>query len=122
MVTTDEISGIGVFAALGPAERELLSRAVADISLVPGEYAVHEGGERALLAVLEGRVDAIKLLDGIERVLGERLPGDIFGEVPISLGTVFPVGFRAAQTPASCASRLTITMAIEFVHQQLRRL
>ena len=24
------------------------------------------------------------------------VPGDIFGEVPISLGTVFPVGFRAA--------------------------
>jgi thioredoxin reductase (NADPH) len=98
MVTTDEIGGISVFAALGPAEREQLSRAVADISLGPGEYAVHEGGERALFAVLEGRIEAIKLVDGIERVLGERRPGDIFGEVPISLGTVFPVGFRAAET------------------------
>ena len=27
---------------------------------------------------------------------GWRDPGDIFGEVPITLGTVFPVGFRAA--------------------------
>ena len=98
MVTTDEIGRINVFASLGPAERERLSRAVADISLVPGEYAVHEGGERALFAVLEGRIEAIKLVDGIERVLGERRPGDIFGEVPISLGTVFPVGFRAAET------------------------
>ena len=26
-----------------------------------------------------------------------RHPGDIFGEVPIVLGTVFPVGFRAAE-------------------------
>jgi thioredoxin reductase (NADPH) len=30
-------------------------------------------------------------------VVGERLPGDIFGEVPITLGTVFPAGFRAAE-------------------------
>src|SRR5947208_3893589 len=97
MVTTDEIARISVFAALGPAERERLSRAAADLSLVPGEYAADEGGERALFAVLEGRIEAVKLVDGIERVVGERLPGDIFGEVPITLGTVFPVGFRAAE-------------------------
>jgi thioredoxin reductase (NADPH) len=30
-------------------------------------------------------------------VVGERNPGDLFGEVPITLGTVFPVGFRAAE-------------------------
>ena len=78
-------------------DRDRLSRAAADISLVPGEYAAHEGDERALFAVLEGRIEAIKLVDGIERVVGERLPGDLFGEVPIVLGTVFPVGFRAAE-------------------------
>src|SRR5204862_4876319 len=88
MVTTDEIARISVFAALGPAERERLSRAAADISLVPGEYAADEGGERALFAVLEGRIEAVKLVDGIERVVGERRPGDMFGEVPIALGTV----------------------------------
>ncbi len=98
MVTTDEIGAVAIFAALGPAERERLSRAAADISLMPGEYAVHEGEERALFAVLEGRIEPIKLVDGIERVVGERRPGDIFGEVPIALGTVFPVGFRAAET------------------------
>ena len=97
MVTTDEIGGISVFAALGRAERERLSRAAADISLVPGEYAADQGGERALFAVLEGRIEAVKLVDGIERVVGERRPGDMFGEVPIALGTVFPVGFRAAE-------------------------
>jgi thioredoxin reductase (NADPH) len=98
MVTADEIGGITVFAALDPRDRERLARAAADISLAPGEYAVHEGGERALYAVLEGRIQPIKLIDGIERVVGERQPGDIFGEVPITLGTVFPVGFRAAET------------------------
>src|SRR6266536_3577516 len=97
MVTADEVGRVAVFEPLSLAARERLSRAVADISLVPGEYAVPEGGERALFAVLEGRIEAIKLVDGIERVLGERRPGDIFGEVPITLGTVFPVGFRAAE-------------------------
>ncbi len=97
-MTTEEIGGVALFAALGTAERERLSRAAADISLMPGEYAVHEGEERALFAVLEGRIEPIKLVDGIERVVGERRPGDIFGEVPIALGTVFPVGFRAAET------------------------
>ena len=47
--------------------------------------------------MLAGRIEATKLVDGIERVVGERHPGDVFGEVPITLGTVFPVGFRAAE-------------------------
>ncbi len=47
--------------------------------------------------MLEGRIEPVKVVDGIERVVGERQPGDIFGEVPIALGTVFPVGFRAAE-------------------------
>src|SRR5687767_12868311 len=96
MVTADEIGRVTVFAALEPADRERLCRVAADISLSPSEYAAHAGDERALFAVLEGRIEAIKLVDGIERVVGERQPGDIFGEVPITLGTVFPVGFRAA--------------------------
>src|SRR5215217_807897 len=97
MVTPDEIGAVAIFAALGPAERERLCRAAADITLMPGEYAAHEGSERALFALLEGRVEPVKLVDGIERVVGERNPGEIFGEVPLALGTVFPVGFRAAE-------------------------
>ena len=97
MVTAEEIGAVQVFAALDPKGRERLSQVAADISLVPGEYAADEGSARALFAVLGGRIEAVKLVDGIERVVGERQPGDIFGEVPITLGTVFPVGFRAAE-------------------------
>jgi thioredoxin reductase (NADPH) len=97
MVTSDEIGAIPLFAALDETARERLARAVADVTLVAGEYAAPQGSERALFAVLDGRIEAIKSSDGIERVVGERLPGDIFGEVPITLGTVFPVGFRAAE-------------------------
>jgi thioredoxin reductase (NADPH) len=96
MVTTDEIAEVPLFAALSAADRERLSRTSADISLAAGEYAVHEGDERALFVVLEGRIEVVKLVDGIERVLGDRLPGAIFGEVPITLGMPFPSGFRAA--------------------------
>src|SRR5438876_11592693 len=96
MVTADDVRRVRVFADLGGPACERLSRAAADISLLPGEYAAHEGDERALFALLEGRIEAVKVVDGIERVVGERRPGDIFGEVPIVLGTGFPVGFRAA--------------------------
>jgi thioredoxin reductase (NADPH) len=98
VVTTEEVGQVALFAALGAAQREQLSRVAADISLVAGEYAVHEGGERALFAVLEGRIEPVKHVDGVEWVVGERRPGDVFGEVPIALGTVFPVGFRAAES------------------------
>src|SRR5918995_4194351 len=97
MVTADEIASVAVFAGLSEADRERLARAAADITLAPGEYAAHEGADRALFAVLDGRIEAVKDVDGIARVVGRREPGDIFGEVPIVLGTVFPVGFRAAE-------------------------
>ena len=96
MVSAEEIAAIEVFAMLGPEDQERLARAAADISLVAGEYAANAGDDRALFAVLDGRIEAVKDVDGRIRVLGERLPGDVFGEVPIALGTVFPVGFRAA--------------------------
>jgi thioredoxin reductase (NADPH) len=96
VLTAEEIGTVPLFAVLDDAQREQLSRMAADVSLVAGEYAAPEGSERALFAVLEGRIEPTRMVDGVVRVLGERHPGDIFGEVPIQLGTVFPVGFRAA--------------------------
>jgi thioredoxin reductase (NADPH) len=97
MVTADEIAQVPLFDALSAADRERLSRACADIQLAAGEYAVHEGDERALFVVLDGRLEVVKVVDGIDRILGERLPLAVCGEVPIVLGTSFPVGFRAAE-------------------------
>ncbi len=97
MVTAEEIGRIAVFADLEPAQRDQLSRVVADITLVPGEFAVHEGDERALFGVLEGRLDVLRLVDGIASVIGERRPGDIFGEMSIAFGMLHPGGFRAAE-------------------------
>ncbi|HEY3576992.1 MAG TPA: FAD-dependent oxidoreductase [Gaiellaceae bacterium] len=96
MVTAEEIAGIEVFAMLGSEQHEQLARGAADVILSAGEYAANEGDDRALFAVLEGKIEAVKTVDGIDKVVGERLPGDVFGEVPMVLGAPFPVGFRAA--------------------------
>jgi thioredoxin reductase (NADPH) len=97
VVTAEEITEISIFAELSLPDRERLARAAADIALAPGEYAASPGDDRALFALLEGRIEAVKIENGIGTVVGERNPGDVFGEVPITLGTVFPVGFRAAE-------------------------
>jgi thioredoxin reductase (NADPH) len=97
MLTIDDVTAIPLFSALPATERERLARTSADLHLGAGEFAVHEGGERAFFAVLTGKIEVIKTIDGIERTLGWRLPGTIFGEVPIALGTPFPGGYRASE-------------------------
>src|SRR5262249_11294405 len=69
----------------------------ADLQLNAGEFAVHEGGERALFVVLSGKIEVVKLFDGVERTLGWRTPGVIFGEVPLALGSPLPAGDRASE-------------------------
>jgi thioredoxin reductase (NADPH) len=97
MVTAEEIGRVGLFADLEPSERDRLSRVVADITLMPGESAVNEGDERALFGVLEGRIEVIRRVDGVESVIGERKPGDVFGEMAMAFGILHPAGFRAAE-------------------------
>jgi len=98
MLTIDEVRAVPLFANLGKPELERLARTAADIRLRPGEFAAHEGGqERALYAVLEGKLEVIKLFDGIERQLGWRVVGNIFGELPVALGTPLYGSYRAAE-------------------------
>ena len=89
MLTIDDVRAIPLFSTLAAAELERLAQTSADLHLGAGEFAVHEGGERALFAVLAGKIEVVKLFDGIERTLGWRVPGTIFGEVPIAFGTPF---------------------------------
>jgi thioredoxin reductase (NADPH) len=97
MLTIDEIRAIPLFSTLPDGELERLAHTSADLHLCPGEYAVHEGGERALYAVLSGKMEVVKLFDGVERTLGWRVPGTIFGEVPLALSSPFPGAYRAAE-------------------------
>lgn len=96
MLTADEVRAIPLFASLADGELQRLVLTAADVHLEAGEFAVPEGGERALYAVVSGKIEVVKTIDGIERTLGWRLPGTIFGEVPLTLGTPFPGGYRAA--------------------------
>jgi thioredoxin reductase (NADPH) len=97
MLTIDDVRSVPLFSTLAVAELELLAATSADLHLSAGEFAVPEGGERALYAVLTGKIEVVKLFDGIERTLGWRVPGTIFGEVPIAFGTVFVGGYRASE-------------------------
>src|SRR5258706_4319560 len=97
MLTIEEVRAIPLFPALAEGDLDRLVRTSADLHLRAGEFAVPEGGERALFAVLSGKIEVVKLFDGIERRLGWRLPGTIFGEVPLAFGTPFPGGYRATE-------------------------
>src|SRR6476660_2092323 len=97
MLTIDDVRAVPLFSTLEVPELERLAQTSADVHLSAGEFAVHEGGERALYAVLSGKIEVVKLFDGIEKTLGWRAPGTIFGEVPIAFGTVFVGGYRAAE-------------------------
>jgi thioredoxin reductase (NADPH) len=97
MLTVEDVKAVPLFSGLGPRELEHLAHKAADIHLAPGEYAVHEGEERALFIVLSGKIEVTKRIDGIERSIGWRLPGTIFGEVPIALGGPFLGSYRASE-------------------------
>jgi len=70
---------------------------VADIRVLKGEFVVHEGESRALIVTVEGRLEVVKMVDGVERVIGVRAPGDLFGEVPMTLNVPFLGGLRALE-------------------------
>lgn len=97
MLTVEDVAAVPLFSSLPQSELERLARTSADLHLSAGEFAAHEGGEGALFAVLSGKIEVVKTFDGVVRTLGWRLPGTIFGEVPIALGTPFPGGYRAAE-------------------------
>jgi thioredoxin reductase/CRP-like cAMP-binding protein len=98
MLTIDDVRAVPLFSTLALPELERLARTSADLHLAAGEYAAYEGGEeRALFAVLAGRFEVVKLFDGVERTLGWRLPGTVFGELPIALGTPLYGGYRASE-------------------------
>jgi thioredoxin reductase (NADPH) len=97
MLTAADVRAIALFASLSETELARVAQVAADIHLSPGEWAVAEGGERAIFGVLAGKIEVVKRVDGVERTLGWRVPGTMFGEVPMTLGSPFPGGYRAAE-------------------------
>ena len=98
MLTIDELVKLPLFSGLGPKELEYLARTVPDIHVARGDYVVHEGEARALIIVVEGKLEVTKVMDGEERVIASRLPGTLFGEVPMILNSPFLASMRAVET------------------------
>lgn len=98
MFTRDEVRSVRIFSGLADGALDHLASTSADLRLLPGEYVVHEGEmRRVLFALIEGQIEATKFIDGKERVVGVRLAGEVFGEVPIVLDSPFLISFRAAE-------------------------
>ena len=95
MFTIEELATIPLFSELGEKELEFLAGAVEDIHLIPGEYVAHEGDGRFLAVVVEGTTELSKVVNGVEQVIGVRGPGELGGEVPMTLGTPLPASMRA---------------------------
>jgi len=95
MFTIEELATIPLFSELGEKELEFLAGAVEDVHLIPGEYVAHEGDGRFLAVVVEGTAELTKVVNGVERVIGVRGPGELGGEVPMTLGTPLPASMRA---------------------------
>ena len=98
MFTIEELAAIPLFSELGDKELEFLAGAVEDIRLAAGEYVAHEGETRFLAAVVEGKTELTKLVNGIEQVIGIRRPGELGGEIPMTLGTPLPASMRAVES------------------------
>jgi thioredoxin reductase (NADPH) len=97
MLAAADLAALSIFHAEDEAVLRALLKDAGDISVGPGQFVVHEGDEPALYAVLSGRLDVIKRIDGIERKIGERPAGSLMGEVPIIYGTPFQSAARAVE-------------------------
>ena len=98
MITPEDLPVVPIFASVPPEDLARLAQTSGDVRLGAGDYAVHEGDERSLFVVLAGRIEVTKVIDGIERVIGQRAPGQIFGEVPIIFGTPYQGSYRATES------------------------
>ncbi|NRF65432.1 FAD-dependent oxidoreductase [Aquincola sp. S2] len=97
MISLHDLETIPFLASVARDDLVRLTQGAGDLRLAPGEYAVHEGAERALFVVLSGHIEVTKLIDGVERAIGVRQPGQMFGEVPITFGTPFQGSYRATE-------------------------
>jgi thioredoxin reductase (NADPH) len=97
MIVVEELSNVPILSGVPKDDLARVAQAAGDVRLAAGEYAVHEGDERSLFVVLSGHIEVTKLIEGIERIIGKRVPGQIFGEVPIVFGTPYQGSYRATE-------------------------
>jgi thioredoxin reductase (NADPH) len=97
MLTAQNLRPIPIFASIPSDVLNDVALNAADMRLMDGEFAYHEGDEAGFFVVIAGRLEIIKIIDGHERKLGERTSGKVLGEVPLIYGTRFPSAARALE-------------------------
>ena len=60
MITPEDLPVVPVLASVAPEDLARLAQTAGDVRLGAGDYAVHEGDERALFVVLAGRIEVTK--------------------------------------------------------------
>jgi thioredoxin reductase (NADPH) len=95
MITPDDLLTVPFFGTLSRAMLVRMSARAADIRANAQEWIVHDGDPAYFWAVLEGEVEALKMIAGEHQQVTTFDPGEYFGEVPLMLGTVAFTGLRA---------------------------
>ena len=83
------------------------------------------------MVVVEGKTELTKVVNGVERVIGVRLPGEHGGAMPMILGTPMPASLRATEpsrvvklsvkvfyTLAAMAPQVTATVGAALLERQ----
>ena len=105
MLTIDEVAAVPLFSALPAAELERLARTSADLQLGPENSPFPKAASARCSPCSRARSRSSRRSTASNAGSAGGLPGTIFGEVPIALGTPFPGGYRAVGTVARDAGR-----------------
>lgn len=102
MISPQELKIIPLLASLDAPTLEALAAECADMRLSEGEYLIWEGDAPAFFMVLEGKLQASKVIADNDQDLKVCRPGDTFGELPLLLGSASNASLHAL-TPARVA-------------------
>jgi thioredoxin reductase (NADPH) len=95
VITSADLRSVPLFAHLSDEQAARYANRCADVRVNAGETIAHEGEAAVFFAILEGNVELRKIVEGSERMMATRGPGDFFGEIPIMLQTTYLVTARA---------------------------
>ena len=102
MITVDDLRQVPLFRRPSGQRGERWRSRLADIHLRDGDWLIHEGEQPSFFLLLEGSLELLKMVHGIERRLDEYRAGMYFGEVPLLLGSPRIASLRARE-PARVA-------------------
>ena len=98
MITPSDIEHVPLMAAIALPLRSRIASRAADIHANAGEWIASDGDPAYFWILLEGEVEAVKLIAGQTQQVTTFDPGEYFGEVPLMLTTTAFTGLRALVT------------------------